>query len=77
MSILTPCEIDFANLAGTMNANSLQYVSKELASERLEAMTEQDFGFDVDRSAGGHCSSGGLAGIRRYRTASPSSPQRR
>jgi hypothetical protein len=49
MSILTPGEIYFENLAGTMNPNSLQYMSKELAYERLKQMTGQDFGFDVDR----------------------------
>jgi hypothetical protein len=49
MSILTPCEIYFENLAGTMNPRSLQYMSKELAYERLKKMIGQDFGFDVDR----------------------------
>jgi hypothetical protein len=49
MSILTPCEIYFANLAGTMHPSRLEYMSKELAYERLKQMTGQDFGFDVDR----------------------------
>jgi hypothetical protein len=49
MSILTPCEIYFANLVGTMHPGRLEYLSKELAYERLKEMTGQDFGFDVDR----------------------------
>jgi hypothetical protein len=49
MSILTPCEIYFANLAGAMNPNRLQYMSKELAYKRLKQMTGQDFGLDMNR----------------------------
>jgi hypothetical protein len=49
MSILTPCEIYIANLAGTMDPNRLEYLPKELAYERLKRSTGQDFGFDIDR----------------------------
>lgn len=49
MSVLTAYEIYLSCLAGRLSPDRLDYVSKEIAHERLKAMTGQDFGHDVAR----------------------------